>query len=203
MSSMDSVTCFLHRLQEGDRDAAQRLWERYYDRLIHLARSKLRDAPRRAADEEDVALSAFDSFCRDAEAGRFPRLQDRHDLWQVLALITTGKARDLIRSERRAKRGGGAVLDEGALPGPADSATGSPLEQARSKEPSPEDAAELADLIGCLLTRLEDATLRAVAVQKLAGRTNPEIAAQLDCSPRTVERKLDLIRRVWEAELTA
>jgi DNA-directed RNA polymerase specialized sigma24 family protein len=199
---MNSITFFLNRLQEGDRDAAQHLWERYYQRLIHLARSKLRDVPRRAADEEDVALSAFDSFCRDAEAGRFPRLQDRNDLWQVLALITTGKARDLVRTERRAKRGGGTVLDEGALGGTADSAAGSPLEQARSKEPSAEDAVELGDLIGCLLTRLEDSTLRAVAIQKLAGRTNPEIATELNCSARTVDRKLNLIRRVWEAELT-
>jgi DNA-directed RNA polymerase specialized sigma24 family protein len=199
---MNSITFFLNRLQEGDRGAAQHLWERYYHRLIHLARSKLRDAPRRAADEEDVALSSFDSFCRDAEAGRFPRLQDRNDLWQVLALITTGKARDLVRTERRAKRGGGTVLDEGAVGCTADSAAGSPLEQARSKEPSAEDAAELGDLIGCLLTRLEDSTLRAVAIQKLAGRTNVEIATELNCSARTVDRKLNLIRRAWEAELT-
>ena len=67
-----SVTQWIDRLKAGDPDAAQELWERYFRRLVGLARKKLRAAPRRAADEEDVALSAFDSFCRGAEQGRFP-----------------------------------------------------------------------------------------------------------------------------------
>ena len=46
---------------------------------------------RRAADEEDVALSAFDSFCRGAEQGRFPQLDGRDDLWHLLVVITVRK----------------------------------------------------------------------------------------------------------------
>ena len=64
-----SVTQWIGRLKAGDPDAAQKLWERYFRRLVGLARKKLRAAPRRAADEEDVALSAFDSFCRAAGQG--------------------------------------------------------------------------------------------------------------------------------------
>jgi hypothetical protein len=67
MSSEGSVTQWLGQLQAGDPAAVQPLWERYFQRLVGLARLKLRGAPRRAADEEDVALSAFDSFCRNAE----------------------------------------------------------------------------------------------------------------------------------------
>jgi hypothetical protein len=59
-----------------------------------LARARLRNTPRRIADEEDVAPSAFDSFCRAARAGRFPRLDDRHDLWQILVLIAFGLRRE-------------------------------------------------------------------------------------------------------------
>jgi hypothetical protein len=55
-----SVTQWIDRLEAGDPDAAQKLWERYFLRLVGLARKKLRAVPRRAADEEDVALSAFD-----------------------------------------------------------------------------------------------------------------------------------------------
>src|SRR6516164_6398408 len=94
-----SVTPWIDRLKAGDPDAAQKLWERYFRRLLGLARRKLGAAPRRAADEEDVALSAFDSFCRAAEQGRFPRLSDRSDLWQLLVLLTARKAFDLAQHE--------------------------------------------------------------------------------------------------------
>src|SRR5262245_52761589 len=83
-----SITGWLGRVAAGDRPAAERLWQRYFHRLVGLARARLRDAPRRAADEEDVALSAFDSFCRGAERGRFPDLADRDGLWALLMTIT-------------------------------------------------------------------------------------------------------------------
>src|SRR5262245_8965717 len=109
MSSVGSVTYWVGRLKAGEPAAAQPLWEGYYRRLVGLARAKLRGAPRRAADEEDVALSAFDSFCRGAAAGRFPRLGDRDDLWRLLLTVTARKAIDLRQHEARQKRGGGRV----------------------------------------------------------------------------------------------
>ena len=93
----DSVTVWLEHLKAGDPAAAGPLWERYFARLVTLARARLRLAPRAARDEEDVALSAFHNFCRGVEAGRFPRLDDRDDLWQVLFMITTCKAAALAR----------------------------------------------------------------------------------------------------------
>ena len=83
-----SITHCIKALKEGDQAAAQRIWDSYFRRLVGLARARLRDFPRRAADEEDVVLSAFDSFYRGVDDGRFPQLDDRHDLWQVLVLIT-------------------------------------------------------------------------------------------------------------------
>ena len=74
MTPNDSVSAWIVQLKGGDPDAAQRLWERYFHRLVGLARKRLQNAPRRAADEEDVALSAFASFCQGAAQGRFPRL---------------------------------------------------------------------------------------------------------------------------------
>src|SRR5262249_28661015 len=91
MSSADSITLFLTSLKQGDRGAADRLWSTYIQRLVSLARLKIGAAPRRAADEEDVALSAFDSFCRRAEGGEFARLSDREDLWQLLVVLTERK----------------------------------------------------------------------------------------------------------------
>jgi DNA-directed RNA polymerase specialized sigma24 family protein len=198
----NSVTHWLNLLQsEGDAAAAQQLWERYFHRLVGLARAKLQGQPRRAADEEDVALSAFDSFCRGAEQGRFPQLGDRHDLWRLLVTLTERKAYNLARDERRLKRGGGAVVGEAGLLGPGDSSPGG-LDQFAGREPTPEFAAEVAEEYCLLLTRLDDAELRAIAVWKMEGDTAPEIALRLGCALSTVERRLRLIRQIWESEET-
>ena len=103
MPEPGSITCWISEIREGGSRAAMELWNRYYHRLVGLARKKLRDTPRRAADEEDVVLSAFDSFYRRAEQGQFPKLEDRDDLWQVLVMITARKAIDHLRHEHRLK----------------------------------------------------------------------------------------------------
>src|SRR5437764_2955403 len=117
MPSDGSVSRWLGPLQAGDPAAVQQLWERYFRRLVGLARKKLQHAPRRAADEEDVALSAFASFCHHAARGRFPQLADRDDLWRLLVTVTSRKALHLRRDEKRPKRGGGGVLSLAELSG--------------------------------------------------------------------------------------
>jgi DNA-directed RNA polymerase specialized sigma24 family protein len=193
MSSPGSVTVWVAQLRAGDAQAAERLWEGYYRRLVGLARHKLRGRPRAAADEEDVALSAFDSFCRGAEQGRFPRLADRDDLWQLLVLLTARKAAHLIRDEARQKRGGGAVVHISAL---ADE--DSRLAEFIGPEPTPEFAAQVAEECRLLMDRLGDDELRAVAQAKLEGYSNEEIARQRGCVVRTVERRLRIIRGLWK-----
>src|SRR5262249_6130936 len=140
-----SVTNWIKELKAGRERAAQRLWERYFARLIELARTRLQDVAKRAADEEDVAQSAFASFCHGAREGKFGQLQDRHNLWRLLFGITANKARVLKERERAGKRGGGKIYDEsilGRLRGLADELRG--LEQIASSEPTPELVAQLA-----------------------------------------------------------
>src|SRR3954454_170058 len=110
MTSDGSVSQWIGLLKKGDRAAAQPLWAAYFQRLVALARAQLRNSPRRVTDEEDIALSAFDSFCGRAAQGRFPRLEDRDDLWQVLYVLTVRKAIDAMRREGRQVRGSGRVL---------------------------------------------------------------------------------------------
>jgi DNA-directed RNA polymerase specialized sigma24 family protein len=193
MSSDGSVTRLIGMLKDGQREAAQRLWEIYFGRLVHLARSRLRCASVRVTDEEDVALSAFDSFYRRAENGRFPRLHDRDDLWQLLFVLTVRKAINLVHYQGRKSRGGGRVqslADLGDLG--ADEILGA--------EPSPELAAQMTEECQRLLERLGDVTLRSVALWKMEGYTNGEIAARLGCVEQTVERKLRAIRSAWSDE---
>jgi DNA-directed RNA polymerase specialized sigma24 family protein len=198
MSPEGSVSRLLDPLQQGDSLAVQQLWERYFQRLVSLARVRLRTLSRRMADEEDVALSAFDSFCRNAEQGRFPQLADRDSLWRLLVVITARKAARLVRDEGRQKRGGEATV----LFGGADaSSEDGLLEQALSREPTPDLAAQLAEEIQRLLDLLEDAELTQVALWRMEGFSVEEIAVRLDCAPRSVKRKLHLIRAVWEKEM--
>ena len=195
-----SVTRWIGDLVASDHpdSAAQKLWERYFDRLVHLARERLRALSRGPADAEDAALSAFDSFCRGAAAGRFPRLGDRDDLWALLVTITVRKASDLVRRERRLKRGGGKVHGEDAL-GRSDQDAGGGLDEVVGREPTPELAAMMAEQYRHLLERLADETLRRIAAWKLEGYSIEEIAARLGCGRRTVERKLGVIRSSWRA----
>jgi DNA-directed RNA polymerase specialized sigma24 family protein len=199
MSTTESVTVWLARLKGGERDAAAwRLWQVYFERLVRLARARLASAPRLAADAEDVALSAFDSFIRAAEAGRFPRLEDSDDFWQVLLMLTARKAGKLIRRELADRRGGGKVPVFSELPGQDESR--SPQAQAEGSEPDPAEAAAMAETCERLLARLEDEELTRVAVWKLEGFSNADIAEKLNRSVGTVERKLRLIRGIWESE---
>jgi DNA-directed RNA polymerase specialized sigma24 family protein len=195
MSSAGSVTHWIGQLQAGNPAAAQPLWERYFQRLVHLARKKLQGRSRRATDEEDVALSAFDSFCRAAEKKRFPLLADRDSLWRLLVVLTARKALRVMRDERRQKRGGGHVLDENALAG-----DGAGLDQVIGAEPTSDFAAQVAEECRRLLDQLGDTELRGIAVSRMEGYSIEEIAGRLGCAPRTVERKLRRIRSLWSTE---
>jgi DNA-directed RNA polymerase specialized sigma24 family protein len=196
-----SVTCWLGDLKGGDLAAAQPLWERYFSRLVAVARGKLKRVRRTSAseDEEDAALSAFNSFCGGIARGRFPQLADRDDLWKLLVVITARKAMAQAQREGRKKRGGGRVVDEAVLfgMGPGDEGSMAGLERIAGEGPTPEFAAMMAEECERLLDSLDDDSLRQVALGRMEGYTNDEIADQLGCARRTIARRLDLIRKTW------
>lgn len=198
MSQDNSVTIWLDGIKAGDGEDIQRLWGRYFERLVRLAGARLPSHCRRAFDEEDIALSAFQSFCDRAGRGQFPQLSDRDDLWRLLATITVRKALETIRHQTRQKRGGGRVLGESALLAPeGPGGAGDGVAEVLSREPTPEDAARFADDYNRFLDRLKDPTLRSIALRRLDGQTTQEIARALDVSTKTIDRKLQLIRAIW------
>jgi len=196
-----SVTRWIGELKAGDPAAAQPLWERYFDRLVRLARARLLTSrlPSAEADEEDAALSAFDSFCAGAVRGRFPQLADRDDLWRLLVLITARKVQAQGRRHRRRKRGGGLVRSEADLPDGGQGAGAEGLDDLAGVVPTPEFAAMVAEECRLLLDSLGDESLRRVALARMGGYTDDEIAERLGCARRTVARRLDLIRKTWLA----
>jgi DNA-directed RNA polymerase specialized sigma24 family protein len=199
-----SITRWLGDLKEGHQAAAQPLWERYFARLVVVARGKLRRMRRTTADEdeEDAALSAFNSFCIGAAQGRFPKLADRDDLWRLLVVITARKAIAQAQRQGRKKRGSGRVVDEATLFGNDFNGEGSlaGLERIAAAGPTPEFAAMMAEECQRLLDALNDDDLRRVAISRMEGYNNDEIAEQLGCARRTVARRLDLIRQTWLAD---
>jgi DNA-directed RNA polymerase specialized sigma24 family protein len=197
----DDVTRWIRQLAEGDQAAAQNIWSRYYAQLVRLARRKLRADQRRMADEEDVALSAFNSFYQGVVAGRFPKLDDRQDLWKLLVTITARKAASYARREHRQKRGGGQVRGESVFVGAASSRRVGDINAVAGAEPTPEFAALVAEECRRLLDCLDSESLRQIALMKLEGHNTLEIAQKLDCARETVQRKLRRIRRVWTREI--
>jgi DNA-directed RNA polymerase specialized sigma24 family protein len=181
-----SVSRLIPELMDGDRRAMQQLWERYFQPLVRLARSRMRSASP-VVGSEDIALEAFLEFCdclaRPDAARRFPQLQTRAHLWKLLTCFTVRTAFDHNHKQARREkivRGEAALGAEGFAP-------------FASREPAPEFAAAVREL----LDQLQDETLRTVALGKMEGFTVPEIARRLDCSPSTVERKLRAIRAIW------
>ncbi len=189
----DSTTFWLRQLQAGNRQAAQELWERYYCRLIGLARKRLRGRRISAVvDESDIAQSAFASFYRAAEQGRFPQLDGSDDLWGLLIVFTRRKVARRLRDECRLKRRrlGTAVAD---ADGPIE------LEAIASSEPTPEFSVAAVESFRLLIGQLSNTTLRSLALMKMEGYTNQEIAKRLGCSLSTIERKLRRIRHEWSS----
>ncbi len=196
MSDSSNITAWLVRWKDGERDeATRRLCQAYFSRLVSRAHALLGSRGRGAGDAEDVAQSAFWSFVQGAENGRFPRLEDRDDLWQVLLVLTARKAGKLRRREAAEKRGGGKVKAVSELAGD-DSGQAAP--EFPGGEPDPAEVVAFAETCTRLLDRLGKEDLRQVALWRLEGYSNAEIARRLGRHEGTVERKLQLIREIWQ-----
>jgi DNA-directed RNA polymerase specialized sigma24 family protein len=156
-----------------------------------LARQTLAGRPQRAADAEDAVQSALASFVQRARNGSLAEGMDRDDLWALLGVIAVRKARRQVRRENALKRGGGRVVDEGRLSGGDGELPG--LDGIAGALP-PVDF----DLATDEMLRALGDVERTIALLRLFGYRNREIAERLDCTERKVERKLNLIRLTWK-----
>lgn len=189
----ESVSIWLEQLKGGDADAAQNLWDRYFKQLLGVAKRKLVGASTRRADEEDIAVQVFHSFFKAAESNRFPKLDSRDDLWQILMMLTARKVAAQRKHENAQKRGSGKTRGESVfLVG-----DGNDLASVIGEAPGDSFAAELMEELREAVKRLGDDSLEKVAVMKFQGYSNQEIADELSCHSRSVERKLRLIRKIW------
>ncbi len=197
MADSGSISILIEKVRAGDEEAIQRVWDAYFPDLVRVARKQLGSAPRREADEEDVALSALNSFCQAAAKGRFPDLASRDGLWRLLSEMTRRKAVTLIRRALKQKRGGGRVRGESVFDAePNGSREG--LAAAPDHELTPDLIAIVSENCRRRFASLPEEGLRAIALAKLQGYTNQEIADQRGVSLHTIERRLHWIRAIWK-----
>jgi DNA-directed RNA polymerase specialized sigma24 family protein len=194
-SQPGSVTRWLELLSRGDPAAVEFLWRRYFQRMVRLASSRVRHLQGAVGDGEDVAISAFQGFCAAARRGDYAGLDSRESLWRVLVTCTLNRSRNLAAWETAKKRlrpSRQVSLSEAE-----------PLRTGRGEVA--EELVEAADQLQFLLQLLdtEDGSgeLRQIALWKLEGLPNEQIAKQLRRRVSLVGQKIHLIRLLWEVHL--
>ena len=192
-----SVSQYIDGLKVGDELATQKIWERFLDRLIRLADKKLK-SKRQRVDEEDVVQVAFAQFFRQVQEGRFSKINDRNDLWQILAMLVDRRAKDQDRRQRTEKAGNGQVRNESIFmeKSDLDGIAGVP-----EMVPTPELAVEMMEVFRNRLADLNDEKYEQIALLKMQGYSTAEIAQQLKSSTRTIERRLEKIREIWSSRM--
>lgn len=183
-----SITRLIPHLLVRDEVAIGELWRRYVGRMEGVARPTMSGVAAGAGDEQDVAQSAFFAFCEATANGQVPHLDSRNELWRLLSTIVRHKATDRVRRELRVRRGGGVLAPSDELGCVAD------------RQPSPAEVVELQEAVDNLFAALDesgDPKLKSIAIQRLEGAAPQEIADQLGCTARTVQRKLHILERLW------
>lgn len=196
-----SVTRLISRLRSDNADdrneAARVIWHRYFHALLALARDNLHARIRCRENEEDVLQDMYASFCRRQRRGEFD-LAGRDELWGLLVRITLCKVRNTANKHARKRRDIGreqawsAGVEAGAL--------SKELHGLQDRGPAPDEAALLNESLEQRLALLGDPDLRSLALRKLEGWTNAEIAATVGRTERSIERKLKRIRECWRDE---
>ena len=197
-SSPESISRLLREFKDGDREAANELTRRYFDRVVLAARNRLRHQGIRVVDGEDIAASVFESFLgRVDEYQGNETLSDQEQLWRLLCRLMRSKTVDALRRERAAKRGGGQVRGESVfMPLPDQRAAG--IDHARGPDASPHDEVALSERYQQLIDSLGSELMREIITLRLEGCDVAEIAERVKLSPRSVRRKISIARSRWE-----
>ena len=195
MSDEDSIN-LLARWKNGDESAAGELFDRYVNRLVGLARSRLSDRMKRRVEPEDVVQSAYRSFFRKAGQDQYA-LEKSGDLWKLLAAITVNKVRGQVEFHTAKKRG---VYAEESIRGEDRCEYSFPVE-AIAEDPTPDDAAAVVEQLQSVMEGLDDLQRRIFELA-LQNHDENQIAEQVQRSGRTVRRTLQQIRQELENRLS-
>jgi DNA-directed RNA polymerase specialized sigma24 family protein len=196
-----SVERLIVQLKEGDDRALAPLGERYFERLVKVARGRLPvGSPGRVeGGSMDAALDALQSFHSRLRQGEYGWVTSRGDLWKLLVTMTRNKAINESRrasAERRHPHQG--IVRGSEMVG--DNGTGCSLEDVVTEVPTAEMAIELAERIERIHRALDDPELSRVFQLRLEGYSREEISEAIDRAVRSVTRKLEIVRQAVEQE---
>lgn len=186
------ITSWIDQLSNGNDQAAEELWLHISLRLHEFASQKLDSRMRRRYDEHDAANSAFYSLCNGLVDGRLEAV-NRDAFWGLLAVITSRKITAQRRQLSSQKRGGGALQGESGF---GEFGAGG-INEVAGNQTTPEVQAEVSESCAQLLEAISDEALKKIVLLKFEGWKNGEVAREMKCSQRTIERKLEKIRRIW------
>ena len=194
MSQPEDSVELLARWREGDELAATKLFERYVNRLVGLAKSRLSERMQRRVEPEDVVQSAYRSFFRKA-SDEIYTLEKSGDLWKLMAAITVSKVRGQVEFHTAQKRG---IYTEESVGAAGSTYQVNPL--AVAEEPTPDDAAQVIEELQNVMQKL-DPLQRQILELALQNNDVEAISAKVERSARTVRRALQQVREMLEGQL--
>jgi DNA-directed RNA polymerase specialized sigma24 family protein len=202
MPTSDELSSSISQLKDVSEQDAQRIWDEFFPRLKRYAQKHIHNMSLRVFDEEDVALSALNSFFRGRAEGRFNELDGDEEMWRLLVTITARKITAQRRRQLAAKRGGGELRGESVFMGAGDSAIAPGLAQIMDKNQMPESASAIVESCRELLDALPNEQLRTTALMRMEGYSNKEISADLKCSVARTKQRVAQIKKYWETHRT-
>lgn len=194
----DPVTLWLQRLLEGDSLAQREIWQKYSERVARQARRCMKGVSSRDSDEDDIAVRVLNSLFQRLADGRQSAIESRTELWNLLLGITRNKTADEARRKRAKKRGGGNVRGESAFDVHGEDSPGCGIAGVAGRVQDPRVAYEEAQGLVEMLESLRDSQLQQIALLKMASHTDQEIADMLKLGRRTIQRRLQELRRRFQ-----
>jgi RNA polymerase sigma-70 factor (ECF subfamily) len=192
MSIHDSFAELMARLKSDEDAAARMVLERFTRRLVGLARVSLDARLQQKVDPEDLVQSAYKSFFVRHRGGEL-EIGGWDGLWGLLTLITVRKCADraaFFRAEKRDVRRE-IVTDGDSFATPLN-------ELVLDRDPRPEEAVQLSEMVEGLFQSIDDADERAILELSLQGYTAAEISEQTGRAERSVRRLRERTRKRLE-----
>jgi RNA polymerase sigma factor (TIGR02999 family) len=175
MNDRLDLTDLIHRAENGDADAADRLFSATYASLCKLARMRLVTGGRNTLlDTGSLVHESYLRFARFATSGAL-NIQDRVHFLRWAGRVMRSVIVDFARRRTAGRHGGGAV-QVALTTGLADERGGS-AEQILAVHEALDDLAAVAPRLA-----------QVVELRYFGGLTEPEIAEALGVTDRTVRR---------------
>jgi RNA polymerase sigma factor (TIGR02999 family) len=179
------VTALLAAARSGDKDAAGEAFGLLYDELRRLARSRLRQ--HRTMTLLDTTSLVHECFLKLVGVNGVP-VEDRHHFFAYAARVMRSVIVDFARARLAERRGGDA--DRLVL----DTELGEKIAAPESDVLRVHEALEV-------LAQADARLAQVVEMRYFGGLTEPEIAAALGMSERTVRRDWEKARLLLLAQL--